>query len=187
MKADKTERLTDGTFLVLPGWQDSDAVHWQTLWQSKFGWRRVAQADWNQPKRVDWVANIANSIEAAPEPPVLICHSLGCPALAHTLAEWPNLKIRGAFLVSPPDLAQPDTPKEILDFHPMPFPRFSFPSLVVSSANDPFCSISRAEHFARAWGSQFKNAGDCGHIGSLANLGEWAEGLKWLSQFLSQL
>jgi predicted alpha/beta hydrolase family esterase len=31
--------------LLLPGWQSSDAGHWQTLWEAEHGYRRVEQHD----------------------------------------------------------------------------------------------------------------------------------------------
>ena len=33
--------------LTLPGWQNSNADHWQTHWERRFAFKRVEQADWH--------------------------------------------------------------------------------------------------------------------------------------------
>lgn len=171
--------------LVLPGWQNSGEDHWQTLWEKKFGWKRVSQHDWEHPNKSAWIHNISEGIEKESTPPVLICHSLSCSALAHTLQFKPQLKVKAAFLVSPVNFDLPGIPPEILDFHPNPPARLPFPSMVVSSSTDPFCDLTYAENLARSWGSIFKNVGDRHHIGSMANLGAWEEGQKLLAELLN--
>ncbi|MET0793506.1 MAG: alpha/beta hydrolase, partial [Polyangiaceae bacterium] len=44
--------------LILPGLGNSGPGHWQTLWQAAYGYRRVEQADWDQPSRADWLVNL---------------------------------------------------------------------------------------------------------------------------------
>ena len=34
---------TASSVLVLPGWQNSDADHWQTCWERRHGYRRVGE------------------------------------------------------------------------------------------------------------------------------------------------
>ena len=39
-------------YLILPGWQGSPEVHWQSHWQRSLpNSMRVEQADWLQPRR----------------------------------------------------------------------------------------------------------------------------------------
>ena len=46
------------TVLILPGWLNSDASHWQSRWESLHGHRRVEQDDWLWPRRGDWMARL---------------------------------------------------------------------------------------------------------------------------------
>ena len=44
--------------LVLPGWQNSGPLHWQSLWEAQYGYERVEQHDWMRPLRGDWIARL---------------------------------------------------------------------------------------------------------------------------------
>ena len=48
--------------------------------------RRVMQADWDRPRRVDWVAALKAAIEQAERPVVLVAHTLGVTTVAHAAA-----------------------------------------------------------------------------------------------------
>ena len=57
------------TVLMVPGWQDSGPLHWQTLWeQQNPAFKRVLQTDWQTPKRRDWVNNITHAVMQATSP-----------------------------------------------------------------------------------------------------------------------
>ena len=64
--------------LLLPGWQNSDADHWQSRWEQAHGYQRVQQHNWQQPLRGDWTVQLNEAVLAAPAPVVLVAHSLGC-------------------------------------------------------------------------------------------------------------
>jgi predicted alpha/beta hydrolase family esterase len=63
---------------LLPGWQNSGPGHWQTVWEQQLGYERVQQHDWLHPKRGDWTARLQDVVLDAPQPVVLVAHSLGC-------------------------------------------------------------------------------------------------------------
>lgn len=111
---------------------------------------------------------------------LLIAHSLGClvsaglPVALHT-------RIAAALLVAPPDVEQPDTPASLLDFAPAPCRPLPFQSVVVASDNDPYCSLPRAERFARDWSSRLVILPSAGHINADSGLGEWPQGMKLLA------
>ena len=69
--------------LILPGWLNSEAAHWQSRWQLRHGYTRVEQHDWIRPLRGDWTVQLEEAVLAAPGPVVLVAHSLGC-----ILAAW---------------------------------------------------------------------------------------------------
>ena len=58
--------------------------------------------------------------------------------------------------------------------------RLPFPSIVIASADDPYVGTQRARQFAKAWGSDYNEIGNAGHINGDAGYGPWPEGEKLL-------
>src|SRR6185436_5784428 len=118
------------------------------------------------------------SIRTAALPVVLVGHSLGSTAIVHWASSNRGKesigKIKGAFLVALPD---PDSVAYralgIKGFDPLPLKKLPFPSILVTSSNDPFVSLEKARTFASRLGSEFVNVGNKGHIGSDSDVGEW--------------
>ncbi|MFD2265363.1 RBBP9/YdeN family alpha/beta hydrolase [Lacibacterium aquatile] len=170
-------------YLILPGLGNSGPEHWQSIWEASGPeFVRVQQSDWENPKRADWIAAIADAVRVNPGA-ILICHSLACAALAHTLAVHPDLPVKAALLVAPADCDDPNfTPDEVRDFAPMPLARLPFPVLVVASIDDTYVSLARAKFFAKAWGGTCIDIGPRGHINSASNLGDWLQGRELLAR-----
>src|SRR5215831_3448927 len=138
--------------LILPGLFNSGPGHWQTIWESQHpDYRRVQQRDWTTPRCADWARSYSS-----------------------------NRRIHAAFLVAPTDVEAPTFPTGSTGFQPMPMQRLPFRSVVVSSVDDPYVTLHRAEAFATAWGSQFIHLGRAGHINSDSGHGAWPEGEQWL-------
>jgi predicted alpha/beta hydrolase family esterase len=57
----------------------------------------------------------------------------------------------------------------------------------VISSTDPFCSLERAADYAGAWGSDFHQAGDAGHINAQSGHGPWPEGLMMFTRLMQRL
>ena len=176
------------TVLVLPGWQNSGPRHWQTLWEQQNPiFLRVQQRDWEFPHREWWLERITAEVKQAPAPIVFAAHSLGCVALAHWSKAAPTAevsKIKGALLVAPADLDRKDSPKQLKDFAPVPHELLPFPSILVSSSDDPYLAPERAREFARAWGSRFVDIGPAGHVNGESGLGDWPEGKRLLRHLI---
>ena len=68
--------------LLLPGWLNSDTDHWQSRWERQFGYQRVDQADWQWPRRGDWMARLDEVLLSDERPTILVAHSLGCQLVA---------------------------------------------------------------------------------------------------------
>jgi uncharacterized protein len=163
--------------LILPGWYSSGPQHWQSLWEKRHGYRRVEQHDWDKPLRGDWTARLEEVILTCDEPAVLVAHSLGC-ILA---AQWASIsqnthRVKGALLVAPGDVEREDIRDQIPSWSPIALQNLPFPSVLLASRNDPYCAFERARLFAHAWGSQFMDYGDCGHINAESGLASWPEG-----------
>ena len=177
---------TDRRVLLLPGWQDSGATHWQSRWEALHGYSRVQQDDWLWPRRGDWMTRLEETLLENPTPAVLVAHSLGC----HLVAAWAAhsrhvARVHAALLVAPPDAERDDTPPNLYSWRPIVRQRLPFRSLVVASSDDAYCSLARASGLAADWGSAWCLLGARGHINSESQLGEWSEGHALLQPLMS--
>ncbi|MFZ5549787.1 MAG: RBBP9/YdeN family alpha/beta hydrolase [Pseudomonadota bacterium] len=173
--------------LLLPGWLDSGPGHWQTEWERLHGDLRVQQADWQWPRRGDWMARLEEVLLQDERPALLAAHSLGC----HLVAGWAahsrhTSRVRAALLVAPPDLDQPDTPPQLFNWRPVRRQRLPFAAHVIYSEDDPFSSSAAAVALARDWGARCTPLGSRGHINGDSGLGVWAEGRAWLDAWVQR-
>jgi len=181
-------KVKDADILIVPGYTNSGPEHWQSRWETKLSTaRRVEQEEWSKPVREDWVTRVADAVNEATKPVVIVAHSLGVATVVQAVPLFKN-RVAGAFLVAVPDVANPEIrPKHLMTFGPYPRDPLPFPSIVVASRNDPFSSYDVVEDIAAAWGSLFIDAGEAGHINSDAGYGPWPEGSMAFAQFLSRL
>ena len=149
--------------------------HWQTRWEEKLSSaRRVVQSDWEKPVKSVWVEAIANAINEAKRPVILIAHSLGRAGGGRGDAELGAGAIAGAFLVSPPGKPYLISSSEIdHDFAHISHDPLPAASTLIAGRNDPYCPWLDAEELAYAWGSAFIDAGDAGHINTESGHGPW--------------
>lgn len=162
--------------LTLPGWQSSGPGHWQTLWEARYGDRRVEQHDWMRPLRGDWLARLDEVLLGLPpgQQVVLAAHSLGCIQVA-AWADHSRLTahVRGALLVAPGDVEREDLRVLLPGWAPIVRSRLPFPSLLLGSRDDPYCAQERAQVMAQDWGANYHDMGAGGHLNAESGLGEW--------------
>jgi predicted alpha/beta hydrolase family esterase len=182
-------KLADSDILILPGLGNSGPGHWQRRWGERFSTARfVEQADWERPAPEDWIGRIERAIIMATRPVVLIAHSLGVSAAVTTAQRLKDTKVRGAFLVAPPDLElNAEVPAAARAFAPVPRDPLPFPSMLIASSDDSLCSVERAAEFATCWGSDFHSAGPAGHINVASGHGPWPEGLMMFTRLMQRL
>ncbi|WP_328998445.1 alpha/beta hydrolase [Kribbella sp. NBC_00709] len=189
------------TFIIIPGLDGSDAHHWQSRWEHE--WLapavRIEPSSWSAPDLTDWSAAITRAVNSTTGDITFITHSLGCHALTHWLAHSPTLspvaspaespaaaRIRGAFLVGPPDPEAPTFPVDRLPtFASLPAVALTIPSVLIASTNDPYCTIEAATHLAKTWATPLIPLDNLGHINSDSNLGQWPQGQHLLTAFLA--
>lgn len=177
--------------LVLPGWQNSGPLHWQSRWEALYDDVRVQQSDWMHPLRGDWMMRLDEAIgelEAAEESPqvALVAHSLGCQLVAAWAAHSrKTARVRAALLVAPPDVERDEYRAPLHSFSPIARQRLPFASLAVISSDDPFCDPGRAFAMAADWGSRTLDAGPRGHLNAASGLGDWPEGRQLLADLLA--
>ena len=142
----------------------------------------VEQAEWVKPVKDDWVARVAEEVNAATRPVVLVAHSLGIPSAIHAIPLF-RKPVAGAFFVAPPEINNPRIrPKHLMTFGPYPREPLPFPSLMIASRNDPFGDYAHADELAAAWGSLLIDAGEAGHINADSGIRDWPFGQFLLRQ-----
>jgi predicted alpha/beta hydrolase family esterase len=181
-------KIADCDILILPGLGGSEPGHWQVRWAERMATAAIVeQADWDEPGLDDWVDTIDQACRLTTRPVVLVAHSLSVSAVAHAAPRLPD-NVRGAFLVAPTDIElSPVVPAEVVPFRPIPRDPFPFPSMLVASSNDLYCTIDRAVEFATCWGSDFHQAGEAGHINVASGHGPWPEGLLMFTRLMQRL
>jgi len=190
-------KTSDVDILIVPGWLNSGPDHWQSRWESKLKTaRRIEQDDWHAPDRDAWVANIVKAVGEAARPAVLVAHSLGVIAVAYAALKLTEGSVAGAFLVAPADVDNTQSwpanqgmawPEGSFGFTPVPMQRLPFSSLLLAAADDPYCSQARAQAFASAWGANFVDVGQAGHIADQSGHGPWPDGVLRFGRFLAGL
>ena len=174
-------------FVIVPGIDNSDAQHWQSIWEAEWGLAatRIAVASWTSPELDDWVGAIERAVRVARTPDVvLVAHSGGCWAVASWVGNRGS-NARGVFLVAPPD---PDLFRAAASSFAAVVPQpIELPGLMVSSDNDPYCPQEVAEQLAADWGVPRIGVGRLGHINSSSGIGRWDLGRALLTAFAAGL
>mgnify|MGYP003647426056 CR=1 FL=1 len=179
----------DFTLLIVPGLGDSGKEHWQNYWLNKFeNSKKVIQKDWDNPILEDWLHGLSSSIDSIEGPIIIVAHSLAVSLVAHWSKKNTTNKIAGALLVAPADVDSPlHTPEETRNFSPIPLSKLGYPTILVTSANDPYISIEKAVFLAHQWGSTFINVGLKGHLNSESQLQYWEEGQDLLNSLIIKI
>jgi len=175
------------TLLIVPGLGDSGKEHWQNYWLTKYeNSRKVIQNDWDRPILADWLNKLNEAIAAIDGKIIIVAHSLAAALVTHWSTTNNTQKIAGALLVAPADVdSRSHTPEETWNFSPIPLAELDYPSIVVTSSNDPYISVERAQFLAEQWGSAFVNIGPKGHLNSDSQLEYWKEGQGILKSLLT--
>jgi predicted alpha/beta hydrolase family esterase len=175
------------TLLIVPGLGDSGQEHWQNYWLTKYeSSQKVIQNDWDKPVLEDWLHKLNEAIAAIDGKIIIVAHSLAAVLVAHWSTTNNTQKIAGALLVAAADVdSRSHTPKETWNFSPIHLSKLDYPSIVVTSSNDPYISVERAQFLAEQWGSAFVNIGPKGHLNSDSQLGYWEEGQAILQSLVT--
>lgn len=183
-------RIADAEILFVPGRSRPGPEHWQRRWSEKFSTARwIESIGWETA--VDFEERIGGLFDAiimSTRPVVLVAHSLGVITTSHTAKRIADAKVRGAFLVAPPDIDSPgEIPPEMAAFRRVPTDPLPFPSMLIASDDDPYCEVDRAVGMAMAWGSDFHLAPNAGHLNVASGYGPWPEGLMMFTRLMQRL
>jgi predicted alpha/beta hydrolase family esterase len=182
------DAISEFDFLILPGLANSGVEHWQSYWCLAFrNATRVLQDDWDAPKLASWLTRLDAAVAGGRRPVILVCHSLSCTLAAHWAARGNPGRVKAALLVAPSDLERPNAPIATRDFLPVPRQRFPVPTLVVASTDDAFVKPPRAREFADAWGADYCELPELGHINTASRLGYWPQGFLLLGRLIERI
>jgi predicted alpha/beta hydrolase family esterase len=176
--------------VIVYGYDGSGPGHWQRWLESELSRRRVPVVfpelpEPLQPRKDVWVAALAAAVaDAGGAPVTFVCHSLGCWAVDHLLAERGADGVHAALLVAPPSpylLFEP-----VDSFLPPPRQRAAWApiaprSLLVGSDDDEFTSPDELEEIASAIGVRCRIIPGAGHISTATGYGPWPFVLEWLA------
>ncbi|MBU2061152.1 MAG: alpha/beta hydrolase [Bacteroidetes bacterium] len=177
------------TLLIVPGLGNSGVQHWQTYWLKLFSnSQKLIQENWDAPQLENWLEALNKKIATIDGPIVLVAHSLGSILVNQWTKTNFNKKVIAAMLVAPADVdSATHTPPETWNFAPIAQNILPFPTVVVTSENDPYISIERAKFLAEKWGSTFVNVGLKGHLNTVSDLKNWEEGQEILSALIAEI
>jgi uncharacterized protein len=174
ISAEITQILAGYSALIVPGLNNSDARHWQSLWQRQLPQsKRIALDDWATPNLEKWCIAIEQILNASKAPMVLIAHSFGSLASARIAGLFPE-KIAALLLVAPAD------PDKFFLADKLPHEVLAVKAQLVASTNDPWMQVEKAAHWASIWGAKFLAVENLGHINSESNVGIWPQGVEQL-------
>lgn len=169
--------------IILPGIGGSGDNHWQTFWEkADTRMRRFRPKSWDEPGLADWIDALEREVARCARPPLLVAHSLAGLLVAHWAARSTK-QVAGAFLVAVPDSTSHSFPAEAASFAGPPAARFTFPSMIVASSDDPYGSLDHAYRRAGDWGSVVTEIGARGHVNAASGVGDWPEGKALLRDF----
>jgi predicted alpha/beta hydrolase family esterase len=170
------------TVLIVPGLRDPVPQHWQTLLAQELPQARsvpaMGRTDLDCGARV---RALEAAVAAIDGPVLLVAHSGGCIMVAHWAAQTRRgPQVHAALLATPPDFDRP-MPEgypsmvdlEAAGWFPVPQGPLPFPSLVLTSDDDPLGERARVEALARGWGSRLLNLGLVGHLNPASGFGPW--------------
>lgn len=182
-------KTADADIIIVHGLGDPGPDHWQTRWLERLKTARLVETpNSRKPVARDWMMAVAEAIPPNGKPVIIVAHALGVAATVQATETFPEDRVAGAFLVSMPDVENADLmPFEDTGFTPIRRDPLPYPSTLIASRNNPYCSLEKAEDLAYSWGSMFIDAGDAGHIDSTSGHGPWPEGLMRFGAFLTRL
>ncbi|MGB0167280.1 MAG: RBBP9/YdeN family alpha/beta hydrolase [Luteibaculum sp.] len=177
-------------YLLVPGYGGIEFKHWIRSWARILpNCHVLRQTNFQAPDCPLWMQALHNKLlSLTDKPTVIIAHSLGVCTSLHYLKKHKAEGIAALLLVAMPE-------PERHEFHdgtwkaflPLPDSQIKQPARFVYSENDEYCTVSNSLEWAKKLNIEPVSAGESGHIGSSAALGEWEVGQNILIQLLKSM
>lgn len=162
--------------LIIPDVHNSDAQHWQSVWEKTIPRsRRILLHDWHTADWVKWRNSIIAALISIDEPVVLIAEGFGALAAASVAAEYPA-KIIAAFFVDPANPDDFDLRKKIPK-QPLPIPT----KIVIRAQTDTNAALLSA-----LWSTDLSHASMTDGNDKISFADYWPEGIRALNRLISK-
>jgi predicted alpha/beta hydrolase family esterase len=177
------------SFLILHGYEGSGPEHWQTRLAGRLreAGETVAYPDLPEPfapQPAAWREALAQELDALPDEPTVIAHSLACVLWLHHCAApvLPGARAARVLLVAPPSVS--GAPAAILPFFPVPLDpaavaRAAGETRLVCALDDPYCPEGAPRRYAEPLGIPADVLPSGGHVNPDAGYGPWPEAEAW--------
>jgi predicted alpha/beta hydrolase family esterase len=99
--------------------------------------------DWDNPILADWLESLNAAIESAEGEIIIVAHSLSCSLISHWSKENKIHSWRFACRTRRCRFSKA-YPDQIRNFSPIPLLKLDYPSILITSSNDPYISVERA-------------------------------------------
>jgi uncharacterized protein len=168
------------SFLILHGYLGSGPDHWQTWLAGRLrdAGETVAYPDLpapDAPALPAWRAALDAALDALPDRPTVLAHSLACILWLHARA---GDRAGRVLLVAPPSPA--GAPEPIRPFFPVELDGAAVGAArLVCSPDDPYCPEGAAAVYAAPLGIPADVLPGAGHINPDAGFGPWPEVEAW--------
>jgi predicted alpha/beta hydrolase family esterase len=184
----ETRMNTNYRILTLPGLYGSCASHWQTSWERLYGFERVDQDSWNEPRYGEWVSRLVDYIERddTNRKVLLIAHSLGCHLAIKSLSLI-RQRVCGLFLVAPLGSEQEHHQSGSVKFQDRTDNNRRCPRISDLQRKRSLCGSALGKGSGNPAGIETISAGMLGHINSDSNLGNWSEGKELFDDLISRI
>ncbi len=172
--------------LLLHGWRGSGPGHWQAWLDDRVdGACLPALPDADHPRLDAWLDALRATLAACDDPPVVLCHSLGCVLWLHHAATRPPDSPRAArvALVAPP-CACAEVP-EIADFFPVPRDPLAVAAAAIETTRlvcsdaDHYCPEGAQVAYGERLGCPVDFLPGAGHLNAEAGYGAWPAMEAW--------
>ena len=161
--------------LLLHGWGGSDFPHWQSWLASELAKNYgtvsfLAFSDFDFPNLDTWKKELKHALDTF-KPDIVICHSLANTLWFHVVDEIEE--IQKLYLIAPPSFEC--AVEEIKEFFPLELPTKTSAkeTLLVSSTNDPYMTISEAKELQESLQVPMEILENAGHINADSGYGKW--------------
>lgn len=176
------------TIVISPGYTNSGADHWQTHLEShRENVVRIEQDNWDLVERDKWINGVQRTLDSLDEAEdlILVGHSCGSISLAQWASEnAQDLRVRAIVLVAPADVDSPSALADIKHQRPVPTKPLAYPTILITSDDDPFLSADRALEFARNWRvDEHSRIESGGHLATDDGYGNW----PWIDSKIDEL
>ena len=172
--------------LLLHGWGGSNFPHWQSWLASEIAkeYGTVSFLEFSNfdfPDLELWKEELKTTLDSF-EPDIVICHSLANTLWFHIVDEIKEVK--KLYLVAPPSFVC--DVEEIKEFFPLKIPTKTSAktSILVSSTNDPYMTITEAKELGNSLQIPLKIIENAGHINADSGYGQWPWILKEIKKDL---